>query len=122
MSISPSQTDPSLAPPGRDDRTVVVKYDASTDAWSFTPDSVTMDAPGNIILVRDSSSATWTFVTVAIKFCDDQFAVTVPRTGERCIIRDERRYKGTYKYLVVARDASGRTLISPDPEVVNSGP
>ena len=51
----------------------------------------------------------------------DASPVTVPRTGERCIIRDERRYKGNYEYLVVAQ-AGGKLFVSPDPIIFNSGP
>ena len=118
MSDATAQTSSSA---GTGARQVVVSFTAP-DRWGFTPSSVTLDGPGSVVLVRDSGSASWTFVTAAVKYPDnDQFKVTVPNGADRCIIRDDWRVRGTYEYLVVVSDG-GQTYVSPDPQIIHSGP
>jgi hypothetical protein len=102
------------------DRTVQVTFTAP-DTWSFVPDDVLMRGAGNVILVRGSSGATWTFVGADIDDPHGQFGVSVPKPGDRCIVRDDWKVKGSFKYVVTVSDG-GTEYTSPDPVVTNSGP
>lgn len=102
------------------DATVKVSFTAP-DTWSFAPDEVLMRGAGNVSLVRDSDGATWTFVGANIDDPHGQFRVTVPKPGDRCILRDDWKVKGRFKYVVTVTDG-GTEYTSPDPIVENSGP
>ena len=102
------------------DRTVQVTFTAP-DTWSFDPDDVLMRDAGNVVLVRGSSGATWTFVGTKIDDPHGRFGVTVPKPADRCIIRDDWKMKGSFKYVVTVSDG-GKEYTSPDPVATNSGP
>ena len=98
---------------------VIVTFTAP-DTWSFTPESVTLDGPG-IVNLKRPSGATWTFVGAQIEDPHGQFHPSVPSPFDKCIVRDDWKVKGAYKYVVTVKDG-GMEYTSPDPEIINSGP
>jgi hypothetical protein len=104
---------------GSNDKDVTVTFTAP-DSWSFSSDEVTMDGPGIVRLTR-AAGATWTFVRAQITDPHAQFHPSVPSPNTTCVIRDDWKVKGSYKYVVTVKDG-GREYTSPDPVIINSGP
>ena len=105
---------------GPNDRTVRVTFTAP-DRWRFEPDDCPMDGAGNVFLVREPTGAAWTFVGAAVTDPHGQFTATVPKPGDRCIVRDDWRVRGSYKYVVTVA-LGGTEYTSPDPVITNNGP
>ncbi|HET7456960.1 MAG TPA: hypothetical protein VFJ74_04835 [Gemmatimonadaceae bacterium] len=102
------------------DRTVRVTFTAPS-TWRFDPDDVPMDGAGNVFFVREPDGAAWTFVGADVTDPHGQFSASVPKPGDRCIVRDDWKVKGSYKYVVTVAQG-GREYTSPDPVITNNGP
>jgi hypothetical protein len=74
-----------------------------------------------VFLVRAPAGATWTFVGAEITDPYKQFSVTVPKPADRCIVRDDFKVKGSFKYVVTVSQG-GTEYTSPDPVITNTGP
>lgn len=85
---------------------------SDADGFTFAPDSIEMDAPGNITFVRGPGS-TWTFTGFSCPDDPDDFSV-VGTPGATMVVRDNDANPGTYSYSVSI--SSGK---QSDPQIIN---
>ena len=111
-------------PTPANDQTVTVGFDTTTKTFSFSNDSVTMDRPGRIILVRDDpSDRSWALSNVVFDGNAGPLSVE-SRSGNQIVIDDyfTQQQLGTYSYEVVVTYGTNGTSTSPDPKIVNENP
>lgn len=106
------------------DKTVQVTYNPSAiPPWSFSPDSATLTASGNVILTRAAQS-TWKFTAAAVTNGGSQFGTPVVNpAGTEITISDLCTLRGSWCYTVsVLPNGASQSVTSPDPEIVNDPP
>ncbi|MFL5574773.1 MAG: DP-EP family protein [Gemmatimonadaceae bacterium] len=101
-------------------QTVMVSFVAPT-SWSFSPNTATLDASGDVVLALDqNTSSSYRITDVTIKKDDlGQFTVSIAADGKTATIHDSFQAGGTFGYRVTVTDATGRTYRSPDPQIEN---
>jgi len=93
----------------------------ASNAFTFNPDTVRMNASGTITLKKNPANASWNFTNASVKDGGSQFHITVPPGGQTVTIRDDHTSLGTWQYDVTIND-NGTSHTSPDPEIINENP
>lgn len=109
-------------PDDSNNKQVVVGFDTTTHAFTFSQDPVTFDRPGKIILVKDQpSNQGWNLSSVLFDGDGSQFPVK-SRSGQQIVIDDDYTQLGTFSYRVVVTDSNNVSYTSQDPKIVNENP
>lgn len=102
---------------------VQVTFDPSHDpAWTFTPDSATVNQSGNIVFTAAPGSQ-WVFSGCNIKNGGSIFgAPSINRSGNQMTVSDSCPHangRQRFEYTVTVTPNGSAPVTSPDPEIVN---
>ena len=103
---------------------VQVSFNPSNNpAWSFSPESVHLNASGNIVFTQAPGS-NWSFTGATVVSGGTNFgSPTVNGTGSQMTLHDAHTSLGSFCYTVsVLPNGASQSVTSPDPEIVNDPP